>query len=234
MRNRRLPGSGLAAITLGLGTLIGTGPAAAASRPGAGASGPCGAFAGAHQLPGAAGVVPAAWPGGGLVVPERYLYDRYGVLMDIATDGDQVAAHYAAGYAGLFTVIKNGAPHRAPAAGDVLSLSADPGFDSASGGHTAVAQSSSVSAAGNGTVTVVEENADAASTAGVLSGTPRAEAAAGTPGRWPITVAVTDTSGATATAGLSLSVAETAAETAAAGNLRHAEWAWHHPGDEGW
>ena len=34
-------------------------------------------------------------------------------MMDIATDGDQVAAHYAAGYAGLFTVIKNGAPHRA-------------------------------------------------------------------------------------------------------------------------
>jgi hypothetical protein len=44
--------------------------------------------------------------------------------MDIVTDGDQVAAHYAAGYAGLFTVIKNGAPHRAPAAGDVLSLPA--------------------------------------------------------------------------------------------------------------
>jgi hypothetical protein len=343
MRNRRLPGAGLAAIALGLGMLIGPGPAAATARPGAGASGPCGAFAGAHQLPGAAGVVPAAWSGGGLVVPacgpapgdgtatariypypdalwtagyqcvefsERYLYDRYGVLMDIATDGDQVAAHYAAGYAGLFTVIKNGAPHRAPAAGDVLSLSADPGFGSASGGHTAVVQSSSVSAAGNGTVTVVEENADAAgvavlpvsdwtvhypgfafvewltttglavtsphppravagkrysfaltaaggrphyrwrvtsgalpaglalSTAGVLSGTPRAQAAAGTPtGRWPVTVAVTDASGATATAGLSLSVAETAAETAAAGaagNFLHAEWAWHHPGGEGW
>jgi Putative Ig domain len=339
MRNRRLPGAGLAAIALGLGTLIGPGPAAAASRPGAGASGPCGAFPGAHQLPGAAGVVPAAWSGGGLVVPacgpapgdgtaaarvypypdalwtagyqcvefsERYLYDRYGVLMDIATDGDQVAAHYAAGYAGLFTVIKNGAPHRAPAAGDVLSLSADPGFDSAGGGHTAVVQSSSVSAAGSGTVTVVEENADAVgvavlpvsdwtvrypgfafvewltttglavtsphppraaagkrysfgltaaggrppyrwrvtsgalpaglalSTAGVLSGTPRAEAAAGTPtGRWPVTVAVTDTSGTTATAGLSLSVAETAAEAAAAGNLRHAEWAWHHEGRRG-
>jgi hypothetical protein len=161
MRNRRLPGSGLAVIALGLGTLTGPGPAAAASRPGASAGGPCGAFYGAHQLPGAAGVAPAAWSGGGLVVPacgpapgdgtptarvypypdalwtegyqcvefsERYLYDRYGVLMDIATDGDQVAAHYAAGYAGLFTVIKNGAPHRAPAAGDVLSLSADPGL----------------------------------------------------------------------------------------------------------
>jgi hypothetical protein len=71
----------------------------------------------------------------------------------------------------------------------------------------------------------------------VLSGTPRAEAAAGTPaGRWPVTVAVTDAGGATATAGLSLPAAETAAETAAAatGNFRHAEWAWHHPGDEGW
>jgi hypothetical protein len=237
---------------------------------------------------------------------ERYLYDRYGVMMDIATDGDQVAVHYAAGYAGLFTVIKNGTPHRAPAAGDVLSLSAAPGFDSASGGHTAVVQSSSVSAAGNGTVTVVEENADAAgvavlqvsdwtvrypgfafvewltttgltvtsphlpravagkrysfaltatdgrppyrwrvtsgalpaglalSTAGVLSGMARAEAAAEAPtGRWPITVAVTDTSGATATAGLSLSVAETAA-AGATGDLRYAEWAWHHQDDEGW
>ena len=93
---------------------------------------------------------------------ERYLYDRYGVTMGIATNGDQVAAHYAAGYPGLFTVIRNGTPHRAPAAGDVLSLSAAPGFDSASGGHTAVVQSSAVTAAGNGTVTIVEENAGAA------------------------------------------------------------------------
>ena len=69
MRNRRLPGSGLAAIALSLGTLIGPGPATATQRPGAGASGPCGAFPAAHQLPGAAGVVPAAWSGGGLVVP---------------------------------------------------------------------------------------------------------------------------------------------------------------------
>ena len=72
MRNRRLPGSGLAAIALGLGTLIGPGPAIATQRPGAGASGPCGAFPGAHQLPGAVGV----------------------------------------------TVIKNGTPHRPPVAGD--------------------------------------------------------------------------------------------------------------------
>jgi hypothetical protein len=96
---------------------------------------------------------------------ERYLYARFGVTMDIATDGDQVAAHYAAGYPGLFTVVRNGTPHRAPAAGDVLSLSAVAGFDSASGGHTAVVQSSSVSAAGNGTVTIVEENAAASGVA---------------------------------------------------------------------
>jgi hypothetical protein len=96
---------------------------------------------------------------------ERYLYDRFGVTMNVVTNGDQVVAHYAADYAGLFTVVRNGTPHRAPAAGDVLSLSASPGFDSASGGHTAVVQSSSVNAAGNGTATVVEENAAASGVA---------------------------------------------------------------------
>jgi hypothetical protein len=343
MRNRRLLGTGLAALALALGTAPWPGPVTATALviPAAGSSpvsGPCGAFPGARQLPGADGVAPAAWSGGGLVVPacgpapgdgttaapvypypdalwtagyqcvefsERYLYDRYGVIMDIATDGDQVAAHYAAGYPGLFTVIRNGTPHRAPAAGDVLSLSAAPGFDSASGGHTAVVQSSSVGAAGNGTVTVVEENADAAgvtvlqvsdwtvrypgfafaewlattgltvtsphppqavagrrysfaltatdgrppyrwrvtsgalpaglalSPAGVLAGTASAGTAAATPtGSWPVTVAVTDARGATATAGLSLAVAGAPAADPA-GNLRHAEWAWHHPGDEG-
>ena len=200
MRNRRLLGTGLAALALGLGTAAGPDLSAAPAfaTPASGVGGPCGAFPGARQLPGADGVAPTAWSGGGLVVPacgpapgdgttaapvypypdalwtagyqcvefsERYLYDRYGVIMDIATDGDQVAAHYAAGYPGLFMVIRNGTPHRAPAAGDVLSLSAAPGFDSASGGHTAVVQSSSVSAAGYGTVTVVEENADAAGVA---------------------------------------------------------------------
>jgi hypothetical protein len=90
---------------------------------------------------------------------ERYLYDRYGVTMGIVTNGDQVAAHYAAGFPGLFILTRNGTPYRAPSAGDVLSLSTAPGFDSASGGHSAVVQSSSVNAGGNGTVTVVEENA---------------------------------------------------------------------------
>jgi len=344
MRNRRLLGTGLAALALALGTapwpvpVTATAlviPAAASSL----VSGPCGAFPGARQLPGADGVAPAAWSGGGLVVPacgpapgdgttaapvypypdalwtagyqcvefsERYLYDRYGVIMDIATDGDQVAAHYAAAYPGLFMVIRNGTPHRPPAAGDVLSLSASPGFDSASGGHTVVVQSSSVGAAGNGTVTVVEENAHAAgvavlqvtdwtvrypgfafvdwlattgltvtsphppqavagrrysfaltatdgrppyrwrvtsgalpaglalSPAGVLAGMASADTAAATPtGSWPVTVAVTDARGATATAGLSLSVAGAPAADPA-GNLRHAEWAWHHQDEEGW
>ena len=151
----------------------------------------CAAFRGAHQLPGADGVTPAAWSGAGLVVPacgpvpgegsraapvyaypgaqwtagyqcvefsQRYLYDRYGVSMNVLTNGDQVAAHYAADFPGLFMVVRNGTAHRAPRAGDVLSLSAAPGFDSASGGHTAVVQSSSVGASGNGTVTVAEEN----------------------------------------------------------------------------
>jgi hypothetical protein len=346
MRNRRLLGTGLAALALGLGTAIGPAPAAAPAfaAPASGAGGPCGAFPGARQLPGADGVVPAAWSGGGLVVPacgpapgdgtgaahvfpypdalwtagyqcvefsERYLYERYGVMMDIPTDGDQVAAYYAAGYPGLFMLIKNGTPHRAPAAGDVLSLSAAPSFDSASGGHSAVVQSSSVSVAGNGTVTVVEENADAAgvtvlqvsdwtvrypgfafaewlttsgltvtfphppravpgerysfaltathgrppyrwrvtsgalpagltlSPSGDLYGTARAEAPAGTrTGPWPVTVAVTDARGAIATAGFALPVAEAAAADStgkadSTGNLRYAEWAWHHPDDEG-
>ena len=351
MRNRRLLGTGLAALALGLATAVGPDPPAdpasatlaSGVTPASARGGPCGAFPGAHQLPGADGVVPAAWSGGGLAVPacgpapgdgtaaahvfpypdalwtagyqcvefsERYLYERYGVVMDIPTDGDQVAAHYAAGYPGLFMLIKNGTPHRAPAAGDVLSLSAAPGFDSASGGHSAVVQSSWVSAAGNGTVTVVEENAGAAgvavlqvgdwtvrfpgfafaqwlttsgltvtfphppravpgerysfaltathgrppyrwrvtsgalpagltlSPAGDLYGTAKAEAAAGTQtGRQPsamtVTVAVTDARGATATAGLALPVAEAAAGSAgSAGNLRYAEWAWHHPDDE--
>ena len=70
-----------------------------------------------------------------------------------------MAAHYAAAYPALFTIVRNGTPHRAPVPGDVLSMSTVPGFDSAAGGHTAVVQSSSVDAAGNGTVTIVEENA---------------------------------------------------------------------------
>jgi hypothetical protein len=166
---------------------------AAADRPAAA----CSAFPGARQLAGGDGVSPAAWSGGGLVVPacgpvpgdsergpavypypgslwtagyqcvefsERYLYDRYGVTMDVVTNGDQVAAHYATNFPGLFTVISNGTPKRPPAPGDVLSLSTAAGFDSPSGGHTAVVQASAVNAAGNGTVTIVEENA---ATAGV-------------------------------------------------------------------
>jgi hypothetical protein len=90
---------------------------------------------------------------------ERYLYYRYGVTMGVPTNGDQVAAHYAAAYPALFMIIKNGTPHRAPVPGDVLSMSTVPGFDSAAGGHTVVVQSATVNAAGNGTVTTVEENA---------------------------------------------------------------------------
>ena len=90
---------------------------------------------------------------------ERYLFYRYGVTMGIPTNGDQVAAHYAAAYPGLFMVVKNGTPGRAPVDGDVLSMSEAPGFDSPADGHTAVVQSSAVNASGNGTVTIVEENA---------------------------------------------------------------------------
>jgi hypothetical protein len=90
---------------------------------------------------------------------ERYLYYRYGLTMDRPTNGDQVAAHYAAAYPGRFMVVPNGTPDRAPVDGDVLSMSAAPGFDSPAGGHTAVVQASAVNAAGDGTVTIVEENA---------------------------------------------------------------------------
>ena len=90
---------------------------------------------------------------------ERYLFYRYGVTMGIATDGDQVAEHYAAKYPALFMLVKSGTPNRAPVAGDVLSMAKVPGFDGSDGGHTAVVQSSSVNSAGNGTVTIVEENA---------------------------------------------------------------------------
>jgi hypothetical protein len=90
---------------------------------------------------------------------ERYLFYRYGVTMGIATDGDQVAEHYAAKYPALFMIVKSGTPNRAPVPGDVLSMAKVPGFDGSDGGHTAVVQSSSVNSAGNGTVTIVEENA---------------------------------------------------------------------------
>ena len=90
---------------------------------------------------------------------ERYLYYRYGVTMSSSTNGDQVAAHYAAAYPALFMIVRNGTPHRAPVPGDVLSMSTLPSFDSVAGGHTVVVQSSSVNAAGDGTLTVVEENA---------------------------------------------------------------------------
>ena len=221
MRSRRSLGAVLAALAFGFSTAAAPGPAVpraviAPARTGSGdgagggREGPCRAFGGARQLAGADGVTPAAWSGGGLVVPacgpapaardttddtggdtggdtgapvyaypgslwtagyqcvefsERYLYDRFGVTMNVVTNGDQVVAHYAADYAGLFTVVGNGTRDRAPAAGDVLSLSTAPGFDSASGGHTAVVQSSSVNAAGNGTATVVEENAAASGVA---------------------------------------------------------------------
>jgi hypothetical protein len=90
---------------------------------------------------------------------ERYLYYRYGVTMSSSTNGDQVAAHYAAAYPALFMIVRNGTPHRAPVPGDVLSMSTLPSFNSVAGGHTVVVQSSSVNAAGDGTLTVVEENA---------------------------------------------------------------------------
>jgi hypothetical protein len=224
VRNWQAVAIGLAAVLFGSTGATGPVPAAARSTPaaphlstvgqaaatgtstskpaGSGAAArsasACAAFPGARQLAGGDGVSPAAWSGGGLVVPacgpvpgdserglavypypgslwtagyqcvefsERYLYDRYGVTMGVVTNGDQVAAHYATSFPGLFMIIRNGTPRRAPAPGNVLSLSTAAGFDSASGGHTVVVQASAVDAAGNGTVTVVEENATAAGVA---------------------------------------------------------------------
>lgn len=215
MRSRRLAAVGLAALALGSGAAAGPGAVTAAAYAsagsGAGAAGGCGAFPGARQLPGADGIVPAAWSGGGLLVPacgpvpggggtarpvhpypgalwtagyqcvefsERYLYQRFGVTMDVVTNGDQVAANYAARYPGLFMVIRNGTPHRAPAAGDVLSLSA---------AGTLYGTVSTVTASSG---TVSAETGD-----GTLAGRPPTAL---------VTVAVTDTRGATATAAIAL------------------------------
>jgi hypothetical protein len=57
---------------------------------------------------------------------ERYLFYRYGVTMGVDTDGDQVAAHYAAKYPALFMLVKSGTPNRAPVGGDVLSAATPP------------------------------------------------------------------------------------------------------------
>jgi hypothetical protein len=90
---------------------------------------------------------------------ERYLYYKYGATMGISTNGDQVVAHYGAKYPSLFSVVANGTASEAPVPGDVLSFSTVSTFNSASGGHTAVVQASSVNPAGNGSITIVEENA---------------------------------------------------------------------------
>jgi len=47
--------------------------------------------------------------------------------MGIPTDGDQIAAHYAAAYPALFMIIKRGTPHRPPVPGDVLSMAGHTG-----------------------------------------------------------------------------------------------------------
>jgi len=151
---RQLPGAG--GVTPAAWSGVGLVVPACGSTPGAGDT-----AAPVYSYPG------ALWTAGYQCVEfsERYLFDRFGVTMNVVTNGDQVAAHYAADYPGLFTVVRNGTPHRAPVAGDVLSLSTAPGFDSDSGGHTAVVQASAVTAAGNGTVTVIEENAAASGVA---------------------------------------------------------------------
>jgi hypothetical protein len=156
----------------------------------ASAGGSCNAWGGAYQLPGAYGVVPAAYSDSGLVVPacgplpgtaggptvspypggsyfsgyqcvefaERFLYYKDGVRMGGGTNGDEVVAKYAAKYPSMFAVVANGTPNSAPVKGDVLSFSTVSTFNSLSGGHTAVVQSSTVNSAGNGSIIVVDEN----------------------------------------------------------------------------
>ena len=116
-----------------------------------------GATLGVHPYPGS-----LVTPGYQCVeLSERYLYYAFGVTMGTSTNGDQIVDHYAGKYPNMFSSISNGAVGRAPVQGDVLSFSSVSGFNSSSGGHTAVVQSSTVSSAGNGQLQIIEENASA-------------------------------------------------------------------------
>jgi hypothetical protein len=90
---------------------------------------------------------------------ERFIYYKFGLRApNVSTNGDQIVDHYAAAYPDKF-VVRDDKDKVAPTQGDVLSLSAIGTFNSRSGGHTAVVQTSNVNAAGTGTVTLVEQNA---------------------------------------------------------------------------
>ena len=90
---------------------------------------------------------------------ERYLYYVFDATMGSSTNGDQIVDHYVAKYPSLFVAIGNGSVGQAPVQGDVISFSKVASFNSGSGGHTAVVQSSRVNGAGTGTINIVEENA---------------------------------------------------------------------------
>jgi hypothetical protein len=88
-------------------------------------------------------------------LPARWLWYRYKVA-SVKANGAQVVDAYASRYAAKFTKVANGTAHRAPVAGDVLSLSGNARFSDF--GHTGVVVSSTVSSAGNGSITVAEQN----------------------------------------------------------------------------
>jgi hypothetical protein len=93
------------------------------------------------------------------------LADRFLAVVDglapVFGNGQQIAANYHAAYANtsLYVNGSSQAVGHAPVAGDVISFSDAPGFDSWSPGHVAVVTGSSVNpATGNGTVRIAQEN----------------------------------------------------------------------------
>jgi hypothetical protein len=182
---KKLTTWGVAAVAIGclsvgaVGAVASSAPASATVQ-----GGTCNAFAGAKPLGAAytdsSVTVPACgpqpyltgvlttvrvYPGGPTTkgyqcaeFSQRYLYYKYGVKLESSTNGDQMVDHYASWYPSLFTKYSNGTVGHAPVKGDVLSFSDVSTFNGASGGHTAVVQSSSVNSDGSGSITIVEEN----------------------------------------------------------------------------
>ena len=96
------------------------------------------------------------------------LADRFLAVVDglapVFANGQQVAANYHAAYANtrLYVNGSRQAVRHPPSAGDVISFSDSPDFDSWSPGHVAVIMASSVDGAtGDGTVTLAQENVGA-------------------------------------------------------------------------
>jgi hypothetical protein len=95
---------------------------------------------------------------------ERFIYYKFGLgAPNVSTNGDQIVDHYATTYPTKF-VVRDDKDKVAPAQGDILSLSKVSTFNSESGGHTAVVQTSNINVAGTGKVTIIEQNASESGT----------------------------------------------------------------------